>query len=272
MIKKPIIEGTFYPKEKQRLVKMLDEFFQKAEENKFEVKAKKLFAIIAPHAGYVFSGQTAVNIYQMVKKYEYKTAIIVAPSHYSTVCEFFVGNYEAIETPFGLMQTNQEMIKKLLSKKDFCFDPSVDLREHSLDIHLPILHYIDPDIKVVPILFVKQSNANAKILCDYLKDLINDDTLLIISTDLSHYYKSTVAKQKDSLLIENIKNFDLESLKVNLSKRKVEACGFGGILTLLELLKSYDNVEIDHLSYTHSGMTTNDHKQVVGYLSCGFYK
>ena len=272
MVKKTVIAGTFYPKEAPALTKMLDKFFRKAEEKIYEPKEKKLFAIIAPHAGYVFSGQIAANIYNVVKQYQFKNAVIIAPSHYSNCCDFFIGKYDTYETPIGEIKTNKNMISKLMSKKGFAFDQSVDLREHSLEIHFPFLRYIHPEIKVVPIIFVKQGAVNAKILSDYLKDILDDDTLLIISTDLSHFHKAAIAETKDKVLIECVRKFDPEALQENLSSKKAEACGYGGLLTLLHLINTYEGVEIDNIQYTHSGYVSQDFKQVVGYLSCGFYK
>ena len=272
MVKKTVLAGTFYPKEKPALTKMLDKFFLKASEIQYEENEKKLFAIIAPHAGYVFSGQIAAHIYNVVRKHKFKNAIIIAPSHYSNCCEYFIGKYDTYETPIGDVKTNKTMIGKLQNKKGFAFDQSVDLREHSLEIHFPFLRYIDPELRVVPIIFVKQNNTNAKLLAEHIKDLLDDDTLLIISTDLSHFHKSTIAETKDGLLIENLKNIDTEGFLENLSAKKIEACGYGGLLTLLHTLKNYETAEIGNIQYTHSGYTSNDFKQVVGYLSCAFYR
>ncbi|MCL2064135.1 MAG: AmmeMemoRadiSam system protein B [Candidatus Cloacimonetes bacterium] len=272
MIKKTVIAGTFYPKEKLSLTKMLDNFFSNTVKNTADFNPKKLFAIIAPHAGYYFSGQTAANIYHVVKQYDFKNAVIIAPSHYNASNDFFIGKYDEYETPLGEIKTNQQMINKLQSKKGFFFDQSVDLREHSLEIHLPFLKYIKPHIQILPIIFVRQNFINAKILSEYLSDFINEDTLFIISTDLSHFYKSTVAEKMDKKLIGHIKNFNIEKLEDDFSNKKIEACGFGGILTLLHLIKNLDSVEIGNIQYTHSGHASNDFKQVVGYFSCGFYK
>jgi len=271
MIKQSIVAGTFYPKEKAALVKVLGDFFEKAKGTNHLHEHKRLFAIVVPHAGYVFSGQTAADIYSIAMKYDYKNAVIVTPSHYSNNIDFFVGKYDAYETPLGITYTNKEMVNKLLSKKGFYFDQMVDLREHSLDVHIPFLQYINPMLQILPIIFVKQNISNAKLLSGILKEFLNNETLLIISTDLSHFHKSTVAEEKDKLLIENIRNFDLEALLENLAQNKIEACGIGGIMTLLHLLKSYESVEIGNIKYTHSGYTSKDFKQVVGYFSCGFY-
>ena len=282
MIKNTVLAGTFYPKEETTLTKMLDKFFSNKEGNISLPKEKKLFAIIAPHAGYNFSGATAAQIYQVVRHYDFKNAVIIAPSHYSSSCDFFLGKYTGYETPLGVIQTNSNMIEKLKSKKGFYFDQSVDMREHSLEIHLPFLKYINPEMKILPIIFVKQNFNNAKVLSDYLIDILDEETLLIISSDLSHFYKAKIAEEMDKRLIDHIQNFDIEGLQEDLTNKKVEACGFGGILTLLHLIKNYQNnpnnngnvtsIEIDNINYTHSGLTSGDIKQVVGYLSCGFYK
>jgi hypothetical protein len=227
---------------------------------------------VVPHAGYVYSGQTAANMYNIAKQFAYKKAIIVAPSHYSNACDFFIGDYQAYQTPLGTLHTDRDIIKNLSAKPDFAFDKSVDVKEHALETQLPFLYYILPDIKIIPIIFVRQNLLNAKRLCDHLVELIDEETLLVISTDLSHFHNAEKAEEKDRLLIEYIKRNDIDGFYDALKQRKIEACGFGGLLTLMYMRNTLGNVEIDDFCYTHSGHVNKDNNQVVGYLGCGLYR
>jgi hypothetical protein len=169
------------------------------------------------------------------------------------------------------MKTNKEKVTQLLSKQGFHFDERVDTREHSLEVQLPFLYYINPDIKLIPIIFCKQNLENAKILSKNIQEIIDDDTLLIISTDLSHFHNASRAEVIDNNLIELFTKNDINGLYDSLANRRCEACGFGGLLTLMYLIQSMSNVCIDHLYYTHSGKVSGDNSGVVGYFSCGVY-
>jgi len=268
MIKRTTVAGGFYPQDKQELHTQITNYFNNAKPSQ---QTKRLFALIAPHAGYMYSGQTAANIYKITQQYQYTTAIIIAPSHHNNHIDFFIGDYNEYETPLGNLQVNTELTQRLLAYPEFRSDRGIDTREHSLEVQLPFLCYINPNIKIVPIIFAKQTKENAQKLAEYLSTIYSEDTLIIVSTDLSHFHSASTAEHKDSLLIENIKDFEIEGLYRNLANRSCEACGYGGILTLLYIARTMQGVEIDDVSYTHSGKVTNDNSQVVGYLSCGFY-
>jgi AmmeMemoRadiSam system protein B len=268
MIKKSVVAGSFYPDDKNSLNSLLNNFVKAPK----EINHNKMYAMISPHAGFVYSGQTAGSIYGVAKKYNFKNAIIVAPSHYNNSCDFFVGNYDYYQTPLGNLRTNKEIIQKLIAKPGFSFMTSIDAKEHSLETQLPFLYYINPDIKIVPIIFVRQNLLNAKRLADYLLEYITDDTLLVISTDLSHFHNATRAQEMDKALIDFVQNNDSDGLYVSISNKIVEACGFGGILSLLIINRTLKNIQMDCLTYSHSGFTTDDHNSVVGYMSCGFFR
>ena len=268
MIKKPVVSGSFYPDDKNDLINILDTVVKKPD----ILNKNKLFAIISPHAGYSYSGQTAGAIYGEAKRFKYKNAIIIAPSHYHNSCDFFIGNYSSYQIPLGNLSTNRDNIQKLIAKPGFSFMTSIDAKEHSLETQLPFLYYINPEIKITPIIFVRQNLLNAKRLADYLLEYLDDETLLVVSTDLSHFHDANKAEAMDSMLIDFIKNNDTDGLFVGISNKVIEACGFGGILTLMFINRALNNVQIDNLTYTHSGNVTNNNDSVVGYFSCGFYK
>jgi len=267
MIKKPVVAGSFYPNEKSALANLINTLVKTPDKVN-----KKPFAIISPHAGFDYSGKIAGYIYGVVKHYKYKNAIIIAPSHYSNSCDFFIGNYSAYHTPIGDLKTNQETILKLIAKPGFNFNTNIDSKEHSLETQLPFLKYTQPDIKITPIIFVRQTLLNAKRLAAYLQEYLDNETLLVISTDLSHFHNSKEAEVMDNRLIGHIKNTDIDALHVEIANKQIEACGFGGLLTLMFINRNMTNVKIDYINYTHSGNITGDKTKVVGYFSCGFYR
>jgi AmmeMemoRadiSam system protein B len=269
MIKTPVVSGSFYQSDKNVLKKTLEVFFLNCEKKKEQYS--KLLGIIAPHAGYMYSGQTAARIYSIAKQYSYKTAIIIAPSHRHNNIDFFVGDYDGYQTPLGILHTDREKIEKLKGHKEFSASRTVDAKEHSLEVQLPFLYYTFPDIKIVPIIFCKQSLQNIKKLSKILREIYTDDTLIIISSDLSHFHNNVFAESKDRLFIDLVEKKDFVGLYDALISRECEACGFGGVLTLLDFLFPFGEVKVDDVFYTHSGQITNDDSSVVGYFSCGFY-
>jgi len=281
MIKKSVIAGSFYPANKSHLEKVLKKKFNVAERqeelferetllsSKARVCNKTPFAIVVPHAGYVYSGQTAANVYNLISMHFFKKAIILAPLHRG-VCnfDFHIGNYDAYETPMGLLYTNKKDKATLLSKPGFGSNEGIDKTEHSLEVHLPFLSYLYPKIEIVPILFCNQNIHNAEILSNYIHELMEPETILIISTDLSHFYDSITAELMDKELIEYFKINDIDTFYNLIKKRKIEACGYGGLLSLMYLNKKYKDISISRTYYSHSGEVSHDTKRVVGYFSC----
>ena len=268
MIKQTVVSGTFYPDNAVELKAMLDLFFSKVSDAPI---TSKPYGVIVPHAGYVYSGQVAANIYYLIKKYDYKTAVIIAPSHHTNHITYFVGDYDGYETPFGTLKTNKEVVQKLLKNQEFKFDPIVDLREHALEVQLPFLHYLNPEIKIVPIIFCRQNIQNAQKLSGFLSGIMDTDSLVVISTDLSHFHHAKKAEEIDQKLIDYTLNMNIDGLNNALIYRECEACGFGGILTLLYMMQSKPNAKIDHVCYTHSGKISGDNSRVVGYFGAVGY-
>jgi len=270
MKKKTVVAGSFYPKEKELLLKMLNYLFLQAKTTPIS-KHQKPLAIVVPHAGYIFSGQIAASAYTMIQGYDYKKVVLIAPSHTNHDHPFFIGKYEEYETPFGNIKTEPQLINYFLAKKEFCFDTFIDKKEHALEVQLPFIYYLNPEIFLIPILFCQQELSHALLLSNYLNNIYTEDTLFIISTDLSHYHSATTAEKLDQTLIKDFAKLDLYSLVNNYNQQRIEACGIGGILTIVDLATRLGNVAIYGINYAHSGMFSGDYTQVVGYFSCGLF-
>lgn len=275
MIKQTVVAGSFYPNDKTELLKIFDNYFShiNIEDTLNECDINNLIGVIVPHAGYVFSGKTAAYAYKLMKNKEFDNVVIIAPSHYSGYFDFSVGDYSQYETPLGNLNVNQDIIKKLLTYDKFCFSEIAEKREHSLEIQLPFLKYIKPDINIIPIIVGNQNYENSLYLSKVLNEILDDRTMIIASSDLSHFYKADVAEKLDAKFIELVQSKESKDLWENLINHKTEACGFGGVLTLIEFAKSrYEDFVVEKLNYTHSGYISNDFYQVVGYFSGALFK
>ena len=272
LIRKPVVAGSFYDSDKLNLKKQIETFLKKA----IIPKAySEILGVISPHAGYIYSGQCAAYSYNVLSQKEFDTAVIIAPSHRISGFKFSVGNYDYYETPFGKISVNKDYRDLLLSFINCNFYPNAHKYEHSLEVQLPFLQTINPKVNIVPIILGEQNIENslllARILFKIFADKI-DNTVFIVSSDLSHYYDAKTAFKKDSLLLDLIKKGMPNLLWNKYISAEIEACGIGGILTLMEFanLTKYKNREI--LNYSHSGEINNDYSQVVGYVSSIFYK
>ncbi|MCK9329886.1 MAG: AmmeMemoRadiSam system protein B [Candidatus Cloacimonetes bacterium] len=274
MIKQTVVAGSFYPNDETELLKIFDNYFNQINIENFlkDFDIDSLVGVIVPHAGYIYSGRTAAYAYKLMQNKDFESVVIIAPSHYSGFFDFSIGDYTQYETPLGNLNVNQDIVKKLLTYDKFCFSELAEKREHSLEIQLPFLKYIKPNVNIIPIIVGNQNYENSLYLSKVLNDVLDDKTMIIVSSDLSHFYKADVAEKLDRKFIELVQLKQVKDLWDNLINHNTEACGFGGVLTLLEFVRlRYNDFIVEKLNYTHSGYISNDFYQVVGYYSGAFF-
>lgn len=268
----PVVSGTFYPQDGAVLTKNIKTYLAEVETPKTK---KKVFGIIVPHAGYVYSGKCAAYAYKALEGTNFKRAVIIAPSHQSNDFYFSVGNYDCYKTPLGDIEIDKFYTNQLLKDSKFVFYPYADAMEHSLEVQLPFLQVVKKGFVLTPVLIGHQYDKSSEYLAKKLHNIfqdVMDETLFVVSTDLSHYYESERAEEMDSRFIKLIESFDTTGIQNGINSGEIEACGYGGILTLLYLSKLAELDVIDILNYCHSGMVSHDNSRVVGYLSAAVYK
>ncbi|MFA6268749.1 MAG: AmmeMemoRadiSam system protein B [archaeon] len=245
-IRAPIYAGSFYPAQKAELSKTINSFLKKTKAKKISGTVK---AIIVPHAGYVYSGGVAASAYKAITKSNPSKVILFGPSHqaYLEGAFSFSGTWQ---TP--LSTTNLSSADLSIIKND---------NEHSLEVQLPFLQTVLEKFDFTPIIYGEISPEE---LADIVSCEITNKSLLIASSDLSHYEDYKIAKQIDSETIKSILELDLEKfLKVG------DACGKLGLAALIILAKK-NNWKATLLQYKNSGDTAGDKKSVVGYASIVF--
>jgi AmmeMemoRadiSam system protein B len=263
------VAGHFYPSNPDKLRKDITLFL---DVTKPKEKFERIFGIVAPHAGYVYSGKTAAHAYNLLIGKKYKRVVIISPSH----SEYFPGisifEGDAYETPLGLLKVDKEFREKLLTDDEIIFKGyEGHRREHALEVQLPFLQAVLQDFKIVPIVMGDQSKRNVDILAKKIAETANDETLIVASSDLSHFYSKSQADKLDSVVEKRVRDFDFEALQTDLDTRTCEACGGGPILALM---KAANLKNITHSTVLHrcdSGDVTGDNSEVVGYLSAVFY-
>ncbi len=270
-IRKAAVAGLFYPGSETELKKELNSLL---DENKPEIFPERIFGMIVPHAGYMYSGGTAAFAYNLLRGKKYKTVIVIAPSHreYFAGISLFAG--EAYETPLGIIPVNRKVIEKLESvSRNFFFGLiGHGDHEHSLEVQLPFLQTVLEDFELVPIVIGDQSKNFVDELADALADVYDENTIIIASSDLSHFHPKDIAKQLDGKVVEYINDMDYQGLLGALAEDKCEACGGGPIGALMKAASKNNFTRAKVLDICDSGDATGDITGVVGYLSAVIYE
>ncbi len=266
-IRPSILAGTWYPRNRQDLAKMVKGFLSHASTPTIN---GRLTAIIVPHAGYRYSGQVAAFAYRLLESRPYKRVILIGPSHRIAFPGVSVNLQSGYQTPLGTVKVDVAIARKVLeADPGVHFYKDVHAIEHSLEIQLPFLRTVLHNFSIVPILMGTQDFNTCKMLSNVLIRLMSSlkDTLLLASSDLSHYHRYADAKRLDSCFISFVKNMDPEGLYQALRAGKCEACGGGPVISVMlaSLALGADRAVI--LKSANSGDVTGEKDRVVGYMA-----
>lgn len=256
-MRKMSANGSFYPDKKEQILeyfKHFESYFLK--HKKQNLQSSK--AIIVPHAGYIYSGFTAFCAYFSLIK-NYKQIAIIAPSHKVYFKEISAFKFNGYETPLGNLEFADNIYQILKEQNLINEIEEAHKNEHSSEVQFPFIkHFLD-----LPTLELIYCDIDFLNLSKILKILLKTkETLIIISTDLSHFYPQNRANELDLETIKNIENQNIQALL----NQNCEACGKLGVLALLEAIKK-QKFSIQGLDYRTSFDATNDEKSVVGYYS-----
>lgn len=271
MIRESVIAGSWYPGDAESLKKMLQGFLDKVPE---PASSGQLSALISPHAGYVYSGQTAAYAYKLLEKNKFDTVVIIAPSHRARFAGVSVYDQGGFRTPMGVMLLDNELISELKSKdQSIRFIPEAHSQEHSLEIQLPFIQYLMPDAKLVPLVMGDQGMPACQSLAKALAESVRDRSALIVaSSDLSHFHKDKDAKKLDQVVQDKVKQFDADGLARSLASGECEACGGGPMVAAMLAAKLLGAGKTLILRYSNSGEVSGDYDRVVGYLAAAIWK
>ena len=268
-VRKASVAGMFYPADKDELETELTQLLSETESDE---NYENIFGIIVPHAGYIYSGRTAAFAFNTVAGKRYKNVIVISPSHR----EYFKGIsvYDGMfyRTPLGDVKVNTELRSELIGKSDYIFaGNSGHGPEHALEVQIPFLQKVLQSFEIIPVVMGDQSRKYVDALGKALAEVADEETLIVVSSDLSHFYSREQAEQLDRKIETSIEQMDYEELQTNLERKNCEACGGGGIAALLKAaqIKGKENVKI--LARTDSAEITGDTSEVVGYLSAVIY-
>ncbi len=258
--------GSFYPAEPSLLKKQIFDFLSNTAKVVTHPKA-----LLVPHAGYLYSGQTAAHGYKQLVDENYKTAIILGPTHQVYSNSLSLPSQESFDTPLGNINFATEICHNLLSNPNvFAINSAPHYQEHSLEVQLPFLKYLFPEIEIVPISVGATDLETFSKAGEIIASLYTPDTILLISSDLSHFHSLNVAKEKDAKTIGSIMKMDLDCFIKDYQNNELECCGVYPLILAFSIFKSLVQLHPTLLHYDTSATAASDTHRVVGYCSIAF--
>jgi len=274
------VAGSFYPADPKELAAMIDEMLAQATPPPIQ---DPILAAVAPHAGYPYSGTVAAYTYAALKGRKFSRVVVIAPSHYEAFG--FTSVYEggAYATPLGKVPVDKAFARQLVK-----MSPTMQLSsrghdatsagaEHALEVQLPWLQRVLGDFQLVPIVMGDQSYESSRSLGAALAKLIQIDnkggeTLVLASSDLSHYHPYDEAMTIDHKTLNALEAWDYYSMSRNFQTRVWEACGGAPIVAAMIYAERMGATQARVLKYANSGDVTGDRSRVVGYSADVFVK
>lgn len=256
------VAGTFYPLDENTLKSDIQRYLKLAGENGTEIVTPK--ALVVPHAGYIFSGPIAASAYRHLipLKQQIKRVVLLGPAHRTPFNGLALPEADTFSTPLGDIPIDHQGVQALANFDQVITSEQIHRNEHSLEVQLPFLQEVLDDFTLIPLVV---GDANADEVAEVIKQLWGDEhTLIIISTDLSHYHKYNEAQQLDSSTSNAIINLKPELIDFE------DACGRNGLKGLLTVATE-KKLSVDLLDIRNSGDTAGDKERVVGYGAYAFH-
>lgn len=270
-IRKPAVSGMFYAGTASELEGQI-EWCYKHELGPGEVPRlnrrgrREIVATVVPHAGYYYSGPVAAHAYkEIADDGVFDTAVIVGPNHtgYGYGVSVWVG--DAWSTPLGEVGIDKKLAERLLGEV-IKADETAHMQEHSIEVQLPWLQYIYKKVRIVPITMLAQDLETARTVGRAISRAV-DNSIIIASSDFTHYEPHSVAMGTDSSLIEAIVALDEEELYRRCQKLDCTMCGYGPVAVAIVAAREMKARKASLLKYATSGDTSGDYSRVVGYGS-----
>lgn len=255
----PVVSGQFYPRSKNDLNSEISKSFADVPSIKRDV-----FGAVVPHAGYIYSGNTAAYVYSTLPKAD--TFVMLGPNHTGYGSPVSV-SCESWSTPLGEVSPDREFIKAL-PKRIIDIDETAHRYEHSIEVQLPFLQHRFEGFSIVAICMGMQDEETALDVGTEVVEAarkVNKKIVIIASSDFTHYRPDKVARENDAYYINSILNMDVLDFYRRLHERNASVCGFGAIAAMLTATKALGAKKATLLKYSTSGDTTGDLAAVVGY-------
>jgi AmmeMemoRadiSam system protein B/AmmeMemoRadiSam system protein A len=268
MIRHPSAAGYFYPASPAEIKSMLARFIDK------DAPKEEVVGLLMPHAGYQYSGAVAGATLSRIKFKD--TFIIIGPSHSGLGKPFSVMPEGTWKTPLGDVEVDEELARKIISLSKYAEeDYRAHEDEHAVEVQVPFLQYIKPDVRIVPVILAGASDAVYKEIGHAIAQAIKElkrEAVILASGDMTHHEPHEVAKRKDMAAVEAILALDSDELTRRYNDMHITMCAHGPVVTLMAAGKELGVTEAEFIMYQTSGETTGDYDAVVGYAGIIFKK
>ncbi len=261
MYRSPIASGSFYPGNREELERVLKVLMEDCPER------QRALGVISPHAGYVYSGRVMGSVFSRIEVPD--TVVILAPNHTGRGTPFSVWPEEPWRTPLGDTSIDEELVNEILNTCELLEkDKAAHQNEHSAEVILPFLQYSNPQVKIVVIVIRSGNFEDLSIVGKSIGDVLKKTkpgTLVVASSDMTHYESQQSADKKDKSAISEIVALREEGLYRVVRELDVSMCGVSPVISMLVCSKERDAAKAELIKYETSGEVTGDYKQVVGY-------
>jgi MEMO1 family protein len=268
-IRRAAVAGTWYPGTRAALERAVDAHLAAAS----AVGEGCPRALIAPHAGLMYSGPVAAHAYQLVRGCAYEAVVLVGPSHFVGFDGLSVWPRGTWESPLGEIAVAEDLASSIASAYALVHvSPSAHAREHSLEMQLPFVARLLPGVPIVPVVMGYQTRATAEPFGDALaRALRGRQVLLVASSDLSHYHDARTAAALDAVVLGHVEALDPEGLMHALEEQPGHACGGGPMVAVLRAARTLGATRARVLRYADSGDVSGDKDAVVGYMAAAIW-
>ena len=270
-IRKSVIAGSWYPGNPSILKRDIENYFNSVSEPEWK---GEIVGLIAPHAGYIYSGQVAAYAYNLVRGKKYDAVIVVGPSHRVAFRGVSVFSKGGFETPLGIVPIAEDLAEQIKTVSNIVTDiPAAHAQEHSVEIQLPFLQVALNDFSFLPLVMGEQNANICHELAKTIYKVVQDKKILMVgSSDLSHFYTYNKAKTMDTVVLDYIRKGDVSGLLNSLLDGEVEACGGGPMVVVMLVASMMKANKTVLLKYANSGDVTGDKSSVVGYAAAVCYR
>jgi AmmeMemoRadiSam system protein B len=270
-VRRAAVAGTWYAGQAARLAADVDRYIAEA-----DVKPLPgLRAVIAPHAGLMYSGPVAAFAYKAARRTPYATVVMIGPSHFVPFRGVSIWPRGAWDTPFGPAAVDDSLAAAITRAGDGAVieRPDAHDREHSLELQLPFIAHLWPQSRIVPLVMGQQTRDTAFAVGDALAQALagRDDVLLVASSDLSHYEDAATAVAMDRVVMRYVEALDPDGLMAALEREPRHACGGGPIVATLLAARQLGADRARLLHYADSGDVSGDKSSVVGYMAAAIW-
>lgn len=261
MIREPAVAGSFYSANGSELRRQVDELFSAT------MESTPAFGLMAPHAGYVYSGSIAAQTYAEVDIP--RTVVLLGPDHVGLASTASVYSKGRWRTPLGDVPIDENLAAAILHKSPlFTADSVAHGREHSLEVHLPLLQVRQPNLSIVPILFGRGELGDWTACGQALQQCLAqwpEPVLLVASSDMSHFLTAEQAQQVDQQALEPLLQLKPKELYQTVIQNQISMCGVIPATVLVSAAVHQGGCNARLVRYGHSGEVSGDHQRVVGY-------